>query len=232
MKIRLDMVEKQYVVCTGRSQSFLSFNTVYSVACELARRLARTGRQVCIPIASEIGSLAQYHQYQSLMSDYAQLGDSQVWLDDRTPIGVRKALQTALKSQAIVRLYYGNQATGEDWFFSREVVGKVSQSEGFLSVPSLVDETTGSAATIDTASVVKVVDLDRKVVLYAHSNFYQPPVKADRASEFEQYEGSQYVVRAFNSGNKEGWTVIEGFETEEQALRLLAFVQGKTNTAY
>lgn len=73
-----------------------------------------------------------------------------------------------------LRFWYGDNKTGKSWDEENDVCGYIGRSTGNKKNPLLVNNTRsfGGGALMDD-SIVKIVDINTKLVLYQHENFEQ-----------------------------------------------------------
>lgn len=221
--VSLNQQQQLFVLSTSNSVSCLGFQVLFEQASEIARRLAKAGRRLFEPKAAEIGTLAQYEQYQELLKAYAQLDDSKTWFDARTPQKVQSVLEAARKSGDSLRLFLGDTETGRDWLKEFDTIGTIGRSTGLMKVPLLIADGHGGPAIL-TNSILRIVNLSNGQELYCHPKYQQPKLMLTPAADFDQAEGYTHSVKA---ENKDG--VMEthaNFKSQAEAAHWLAFMSG------
>lgn len=92
--------------------------------------------------------------------------------DEETPDEVVKILETARQSGAILRVFYGDTATGRDWLEENDVKGRIGRSTGRIKIPLLVaPRANGGPALLDNC-IVKI--MQGASMLYQHPSYYMP----------------------------------------------------------
>lgn len=221
--VSLNPQQQLFVLSTSNSVSCMGFQVLFEQASELARRLAKAGRRLFEPKASEIGTLAQYEQYQTLMKEYAQIQDHKTWFDSRTPKKVQSVLEAARKSGDRLRIFLGDTETGRDWLDEFDTIGAIGRSAGAMKVPLLIAGGYGGPAIL-TDAIVRIVNPDTGEELYRHPKYHLPKMVLKEAADFDQAEGYTHSIQV------EGQTgVLEthaNFKSQAEAAHWLAFMSG------
>lgn len=151
----------------------------------------------------ENGHCIQYHRMPSGTCYHAE-----------TPDAVQVLLEALRSKSQLVRLFYGNQVTGQSWFEEHDVIGHIGRSTGSIKVPLLVPTgECGGPALLDQCIIR--IDTPRKT-LYQHPSF--------RVGEFKLERGNQKALPW------EVWIdqVLQArFQAKSEALRYSAFLQGQ-----
>lgn len=95
--------------------------------------------------------------------------------NENTPEVVKNILTSYYNSQERIRLVYGNVETGTDWLEEYDVIGTIGRSNGTIKIPLLIhnSRSLGGGHILDH-SIVKMVDVKTKRVLYQHENYQTP----------------------------------------------------------
>lgn len=221
--VSLNPQQELFVLSTGNSMSCLGFQVLYAQARELARRLAKAGRHLFEPQEAEIGTLAQYEQYQTLMKAYTQLQDNKTWFDARTPKKVQSVLEAARKSGDRVRIFLGDNESGRDWLDEFDTIGTIGRSTGTMKVPLLIAGGYGGPAIL-TDAIVRIVNPETGEELYRHPKYHLPRLELTPAADFDQAEGYTHSVKA--EGKDGVMETHANFKSQAEAAHWLAFVSG------
>jgi len=109
-----------------------------------------------------------------------------------------------------IRLFYGNTKTGKCWMDEYDTMGYVGRSSGSIKIPLLINNARsyGGGGILDSC-IIKITKNHK--VLYQHPKFYMPVIKAKNKQVF--YDDKVYA----------------NCNTENQAIRLSAFMRGERN---
>lgn len=91
-----------------------------------------------------------------------------------TPVAVINALTYAYDSGAVVRVFYGDTETGDDWLEENDVIGTVGVSTGVQPIPLLVPKGQVGGGGILTLSIIKIQNVETGRVMYEHGLYKQP----------------------------------------------------------
>ena len=108
------------------------------------------------------------------LTEYVEVKNT--YYNENTPKQVIEILEHVQNLETRIRIYYGDQMTGEDWKDVRDVEGYVSKSAGKIQKPILMYSTQStSGAIIFTANVVKIEYANKKQggILWAHPNYHR-----------------------------------------------------------
>ena len=96
-------------------------------------------------------------------------------LKAKTSGGVAVLLNKLTESKQRIRLVYGDTDTGKDWLQEYEVLGSIGRSTGSKQIPLLISNSrsTGGGAILED-SILKIVDVKSKNVLYQHDKYLAP----------------------------------------------------------
>ena len=217
----LNLEQRLYIIANaGGGFSCFGFDNCFAEVKHLACLM-----KLPEPDASMLGTRECYALHRSLVGQYATHPVSKkTWYRPGTPAKIAKILEAARASYedfreqgTMLRLFYGCTKTGRDYCEQFSTVGFVSRSMGPMRVPLLIEPlldderniTTGSFGdAINTAGIVRIVDVRRAQEVYRANNYVLPQFRLGEAS------GSvKPAVQAY-------------LDTEEQAAQWIAFMQG------
>ena len=134
--------------------------------------------------------------------------------DKGTPAGVRDILEHELHSGHRLRLFYGDQETGQDWHEEYGTQGYIGKSTGTQPCALLVNNarSTGGPAIL-TACIVKITENGR--TLYQHPNYHHGTHTVGAPTD------PGYV----ESVNRDGAQVAQ-FTKSGQARRWIDYIEG------
>lgn len=227
MNIALNNEQEQFVISTGNSVSCMGFKVVYEQACELARRIAKAGKELMVPKSTEIGTLAQYAQYQQLLSIYRSVGDEKTWFDARTPKKVQRILEDARKSNDKMRIFMGDTETGRDWMDEYDTIGRIGRSMGPMKSPLLVADGEYGGPALLTHCIVRIINITTGEECYRHPKYHTPKMELSEAAHYDVVDGYTHCVKV---ESKDG--VMEthaNFKSQAEAAHWLAFMSGQSH---
>jgi len=191
MDVFINQEQGLFVESDNGGYSCLGFDVVFKHLKEL---VARIGEQIVGPvIESAKGTIEQYEQYCRAVSAYAKSGDTNTWFGYDTPKEVRTVLERCRKDGSVVRIFYGDTATGRDWLDECDTIGRIGRSNGVTKVPLIVPEGEHGGPAILDDCIVKIMDAKSGHVLYQHPKYYQQefdirvldtPIKASRGKPY------------------------------------------------
>lgn len=151
------------------------------------------------------------------MSNYKEIDGTSFTLDAKDE--VCKALNAAMKSRKRVRIYYGNQKTGECNLDEFDIMGYVGRSTGKYKIPILCNNSRSMGGSpIADSLILRITMSAGKEELYKADNFHFPQLKV---------EGRQ--IQRYNEADN-AWYGVALCDDEKQAKRLKDFWLGKRNT--
>jgi hypothetical protein len=129
----------------------------------------------------------------------------------------------------IIRVFFGDHATGRDWCEENDVVGYVGRSSGSQKIPLLLEpllnnygslmSSNGGGSLLD-ASIVRIINVTTGVELYRTERYEIPLFQVlDEPDPALREEG--YVTRVDREGKN--WA---RFKTQDEAAEYVAFLQG------
>lgn len=148
------------------------------------------------------------------INQYHQL-DSGTCYNVDTPIRVVEEIEKARLSKTRIRVFYGDLVTGRCWMEENDTIGTVGRSCGRIKVPLLIrtSRSYGGGALLDSA-IVKITVKGRTV--YEHQNFNMPMISIVVSH-----------VPGYPAGVDFDYSRQANFKTREQAVRYVAFMEGK-----
>ena len=210
--VSADAQSRLFVIPDGNGSTCFGFDVCYAHALQLSQLLRRPD---LAPRKDEIGKVSQYDGYRRLV-ELAKHADLGTYFDPGTPERLREVLEAYRISNKRLRLFYGDAETGRDWLEEFGMIGRIGRSSGALKVPLLMQTPRSRwGGPILTACVVRLQDGAAGRELYRHPHYHQP-VLALR-------EGPTDLPAEVWANDQ----VHARFRTQAQALRWLAFIQGK-----
>lgn len=137
----------------------------------------------------------------------------------KTPEPVRAVVQELYQNKHRARFFYGDLQTGEAWMEEHDVMGTVGKSTGPQPCPLLINNARSLGGGRIMGSVVKIIDIDTRRVLYEHPSFSNP---ADRAELVMPSDHPAYVTNVVIDGK-----IHARFHSDKAAVNWLDFMQGK-----
>jgi hypothetical protein len=214
MQVTTNQNQRLFVIPAGHGgYSCFGFDNCFRDATALAERL---GRGDLAPRREEIGTLAQYEQYQSLvrLASGCELG---TWFSPDTPVRVREVIESARQKGMRLRLFYGDDVTGRDWMEEFDVVGTIGRSTGAMKVPLIIasERSHGGPAILDDR-IVRIIRTSDKRELYRHPQYHLAALAVVRN------EHPDYAASVTANGE-----VHARFKSEKSALNWIAFMRGE-----
>lgn len=220
--VTLNEEQKLFVLSTGAGTSCLGFEVVFELALELANRVMAKGLRVVLPTRGEIGTLWQYAQYQTLLSQYSTINDDQTWFDGRTPVQVQKALEKLRQSGKPVRIFLGDTKTGRDWMEEFDTIGSIARSMGPMKAPLI-----GDGHSVLTHCIVKLVNTATGEIVYQHPKYHLPKIELVKAPDYEKSSGYTHSVMVADA---DGDMQCHGnFKSSKAAQAWINFISGQTH---
>ena len=138
--------------------------------------------------------------------------------NDKTPLELVNAIETARISGKRVRLFLGNQETGQVWHESYSVYGTIGRSTGTSKIPLMIanSRSSGGSGLLDDR-ILAVQYLDSMRFAYKHPLFEIP-----RYIMVTEDLPEGYTVGVNCDGER-----LANFRTEKQAARWVDFMTGK-----
>ena len=170
--VTINAEQRLFVIPAGGGYSCAGFDYVFKQLRALSEALTRFGIDVGELRVDEVGSIAQYQQYERAC---ALIGnrDMGTWFDPDTPAKVRYILERYRKSGQALRVFYGDTKTGRGWYEEYDVVGGIGRSTGAMKIPLLVpDGEFGGPGLLDRC-IVRMMDVRTRKELYWHPQYHQ-----------------------------------------------------------
>jgi hypothetical protein len=168
--------------------------------------------------------------YNNALDKYRNSASTKTFHDYLTPKKLRKLIESLIndsagydsnREAAMVRIFYGDPYTGEDWCEENDVVGFVGRSSGILKVPLLIPRNCISGPSILESSIVKIIKIATGEILWKSSNYITPEliiVPSKRKSD-----GFTYDVNRIKAGQEES---LASFDSYGLAASYVAFITG------
>lgn len=134
---------------------------------------------------------------------------------DTVPRAVITALEKARASGARVRLFIGDNDTGECWGDEHDVTGRISRSMGPIKVPILLRNSNSSGGSAILCDCIVRLMVDGRDV-YRHPD-YRLPEYTISPSKLNEYK--------CEVADKKG--TVARFKTEQSAINWIAFMRGE-----
>jgi hypothetical protein len=194
-KVTLNPEQQVYVIPCGEGYSCWGFQNCWDQVVAMVEMLEGHDGRAKIEVKREklFGSIDLYEISEELTNRYANSPLSkETWFDPQTPLGVRKTLECARKSDLRVRIWLGDES-GLSWLEENDTIGKVGRSMGPLRIPLLVPEGEAGGGGILTASVIRIRNERTRTDLYVHPKFRIPDLRVEELSP--SLNGLTHVLR-------------------------------------
>jgi hypothetical protein len=146
-----------------------------------------------------------------------------------TPSLVVDALERARSNGQRVRLFYGDNVTGQDWHEENDVTGTVGRSCGSIRVPLLLANTRSSGGgPISTENIVRLIVDGREV--YRHANYKQGVFTVREIGKLDECGKLNLSRAGYTHAVDIGGENTANFKSFAQALRWVRFMQGERAT--
>lgn len=99
------------------------------------------------------------------------------WFAPGTPARVQEVLESYRTSGKLIRLFYGDTATGRDSMDDERVVGTISRSNRGMRHPLLTVPDEGRPYPLRTDLIVRLMDAETGVELYRTPNYQLPQLE-------------------------------------------------------
>lgn len=145
-----------------------------------------------------------------------------LYFRDGTDERVMRVLEQASKSQVRIRIFLGDPKTGEEWFETNDVMGRVGRTTGQIKVPILVPNVNSWGGTAISTNCIVKITIDRKIV-YQCAN-YKVPQFATKPVEFKGGRGVGVFAKTAAGGKH-----LASCETQAKADNFIRFLKGEYN---
>lgn len=152
-----------------------------------------------------------------------------MWFSENTCIEVKTALVNAYRSNKRFRIWYGftehnsigDNNAGKSWDEENDVCGYIGKSTGSYGIPLLVynNSSMGGSALLDD-SIIKIVEIKTKKVIYQHPNFNQSVFTSVGNSVIK--DGKVFGTESLNPDEPK----YANFKNVNQAQRYADFMNG------
>jgi len=96
------------------------------------------------------------------------------YFSKNTPEQIIEIINNLHKNKHSIRLFYGDQKTGKSWNEENDTIGIVGISNGEIRIPLLMKTSRSRyGSPISDDSIVKLIDIKTKEILYIHPTFNQ-----------------------------------------------------------
>jgi hypothetical protein len=225
--IKINNEQRLFVISTGEGYSCLGFDVTYNRLCEIVDKIAAKHLTLRSFFSSEsieafdkakIGTIEQYTAYITAMSNLKNSGIKfGTWFSYGTPKKVRSLLEEYRRSEAQIRIFYGDQSTGRDWNEENDVIGRIGRSTGVMQIPLLITgEEHGGPGLLDDC-IVRMIDVQSKKDIYRHPSYHQGKMEIVTAT----CEGYTHAVNVDKS-------TVANFKTLGSAAHYVAFISGES----
>jgi hypothetical protein len=216
-QVKINTELKMYVIPCGPGHSTWGFKNCFDETMQLALRLKRE-----LPKEEDLGTMKVYDYHIELIK-YARESkvDLGTWFNIKTPNKVKEVLEEYRNNKKRIRVFLGDWQTGRSWLDEYDVIGTVGRSMGVLKIPLLIGRSQNGGPGILDSSIVKLMDVETKRVLYQHPKFYVPNMRI-LPSIVEGYVEALQVQDV----NQE-YQGHANFKKPGQAQRLMDFLNGR-----
>lgn len=206
--------QQLYVLSKGQGVSCWGFKNAFEETELLAERL---GYPQLAPNRNDFGSLSVLDKHAELIRRAAdrKLG---TWYRKGTPDKVQRVLDRLIASEQVVRIFYGDPATGRSSMDEFDMIGTVERSAGVLKVPLLVPKGEHFGEQLSDERIVRISRISDGKDLYRHAGFHVPAISLLKS------EHGQYQWEAVVDG-----TVHARFRSFTKACAWVAFMAGETH---
>lgn len=221
MDITINAEQRLFVIGEKDGFSCLGFDVVFKQLNVLVERLGEG--DVGPVLESAKGSIEQYRQYQAALSAYAKSKDTKTWFNWDTPKQVCAVLERCRKDDSVVRIFYGDTATGRDWLEEFDTIGRIGRSTGLMKVPLLVPKGEFGGSAILDHCIVKIMHAETGRVFYQHPQYHQPVFEI-RTLETPIKAGRKTYTHAVWADGKN----CANFVSHSKAAAWIGFMSGET----
>ena len=160
--------------------------------------------------------------YDHLLKKYTQDNfTSQTFHHFYAPPKLRRLLERLIRTEEVVRIFYGNPYTGENYIEEHDVVGQIGRSSGITKIPLLVPEGENWGAPLLESCLVQILSVQTGNVLWRSTNFVTPQFTITEVQGKFRYE-----VKHANPAQGPDSTVA-AFTTFGKAASYVAFMTGE-----
>lgn len=169
----VDDTGSQYVLkCSDGGIRWTSFADAEAHAAHIAKVL---GQSALAFAEADFGQLSGYVKYLSAIEAWRSSPmATQTYYDPGTPHEVIAAFERYRRSDAVLRVFYGDPVTGRDFCFAHSTCGRVTRTPAPMQLPLLIEDGEHGVKQARTARVVRLIDWDSERELYRHPAYHQP----------------------------------------------------------
>lgn len=215
MNITLDRDNEQYLIDTPYETHALPFAQAFEEAVKMADIL---GKPHLRPSEDERGTEVVVQKHQRLLAEF-YCADGLMGFHYATPLEVQLALVDAADENRLIRVFYGDMATGRDRLETdlKQTVGRfrISESSG---APLLCSDEGGIGVPIETQNIVKILDVDTGQMLHVHPQYHHGMLSASET------QNPDWPAVAHRDKEVIGW-----FGSIEDALAQVNYLAGLTH---
>lgn len=144
--------------------------------------------------------------------------------NENTSDKVKECIEHCYHSKSRVRIWYGNNNTGECWLEEYDTIGTVGRSSGQVKIPLLLKNARSSGGGgILTNCIIRIDVISSKRTIYKHPLFYVPTLGVYPNLDEETKVKYPFIVL------KNG-TIQARFKAEKQAYKYVGFMTGNRYT--
>lgn len=229
--ITLNQAQRLYVVPNAAGgYNTWGFEVIHRKVVRLCHLLS-----VALPDAA-VGSVEMYRAHETLTQRFAtHPASAKTWFTPDTDPKVERILQRAINANptVVLRLFYGDVQTGRDWCEEWSVVGAIGRTGGIYKVPLVLEALRDSNGertfakygdSINTKSVLRIIDVDSGRELYRHESYQVPEFEVRASVGTAAAAGLDFsVIRLEADGTQPN---VANFKTRYQADDYIAFMRG------
>lgn len=221
MNVTINEQQRVFVRSFTEGYSTLGFDHAWDVATAVSQRL---NRPELAPLPDTIGTLAGYAKYQAAIAAWgASALAKTTWFDPGTAAKVAEILERYRASGKLLRLFYGDPATGRDWMEECDTVGTIGRSGGLMRSPLLVAPGVCGGPAILTACIVRMLDGVSGRELYRADTYVVPALTSRLVTdEAMRRKGLTFEVIDQSTG-----TCVARFRRQYEAVEYIAFMTGE-----
>lgn len=211
--VAADREKSRYVIKTMGGTSCFGFENARAHAQQIAQLL---GAPSLAFGEADFGELSGYAKYQAAARAWCSSPKAvQTYFDPGTPDEVIKIFERYRRTENVLRVFYGDPATGRDWCEEHDTYGRVGRSMGPMRVPLLIAEREHGGPHVLTACIVRLVDWASERELYRHPAYHQPDMA------LAAKDSSDYPWAVTFDGETQAQ-----FKSQGRAAAYLAFMRG------
>lgn len=187
----------------------------------LYRDLKQISELIDLPFSvseDQVGTMDQYRQYEEAIRLYAASPASKkTFYAPGTHKKVKSVLDRYIESGDPIRIFYGNEQTGEDWLEEFGAIGKISRSFGPLRIPLMLLEDDIGGLPISSENIVKLVDVNTGDILWKHKKYHLPELRIVESD----HQKKEYNYNVLADGQ-----LHASFSDYYKAAAFVAFISG------